>query len=93
MQDTEIKFELKMLEEGLEGPFNTLDAMMPVLEHFRQNGAMVFIKMDGERPVGTNVYTLLMYNSSNEQARQDTDNLIEGLQLLILEYLELIAKT
>ena len=86
-------FELEMMDEGLSGPFETLDAMMLVLEHFRQQGAIVFIKMDGERPIGTNVYTLLMYNSSHEQARQDTDNLVEGLQLLILEYLELTAKT
>ena len=81
-----MEFEIAMLEFDIEGPFETMDSLMPVFEYLMSQGVVLIIKMDGERT--QNIYTLLLSKGTDFHLRRDTDTLIEGVKSLILKYLE-----
>lgn len=67
-----------------------VDAVLPLLERMRADGAMAFIKLDGGRtgPADGGQYTILVSGGplNGEFLRADTETLEDGLARVIVGY-------
>lgn len=75
---------------SIDEDWQGIDAVMPLLERMRQEGAVVIIKLDGERgPQDNGPYTFVV--SSPHQAksgplRTDSHSLESGLAYVVVNY-------
>ena len=74
----------------IEDRWRGVDAVLPLLDRMREDGAVVIIKLDGERAGRKNSgqYTMLVSGKplNGDLVRADTVTLEEGLARVIVEY-------
>ncbi len=72
-----------------------VDAVLPILDQIRKDGAVVLIKMDGERtaPGDSGQYTCLISGMAldTDFIRADTETLEDGLARILCAYLERLS--
>lgn len=73
-----MEFELAMLEVGIEGPFETIDSLMPVFEHLMSQ-EVVFIVHTNLEPTNS-AFTLMLSRAPGLHLKRDTDTLVEGVK-------------
>jgi hypothetical protein len=75
---------------GIPFDWSGIDAVLPLLERMRIEGAVVLLKLDGERrgPADSPPYTVAVLGSrmNDDPIRYDTTSLEQGLTRIIVEY-------
>lgn len=91
MRDAEARAVVERAFERLEGAhladaWSGVDAVLPLLERMRREGAVVLLKLDGERDVRPYTVVASRPDSEHDTFRLDTSTLDEGLAQVIAWY-------